>query len=739
MKFFKTPTLILVLSVICSSTAFYVSAFTVEQKSSNTDKTVVKGVIDLAPEAKHRRASRYIAYFMKNRHYKKQTLDNDQSGLVLDNYIKYLDGNKAYFLASDIKDFERYRYKLDDAIWSGLVQPAFHIYDVFQRRWEERNTFATKLLETKIDFSVDEDYFYDRDDSAWAKNNAELDAYWTSRIKNDALNLVLADKEIKEVKELLSKRYAAAMRRSAQVNSEDVFSYFMNAYANTVDPHTSYFSPRTAENFDIDMKLSLEGIGAVLQTDEVYTKVNMIVTGGPADKSKQLAIDDRIISVGQDNDPLVDVVGWRLDDVVDLIRGSAGTQVRLEIESANASVQGKTKTISIIREKVKLEEQAAKSEVIEVPSSFFAQENTKTIDTNIDTNKNASEIPKLLNVGVIDLPKFYIDFQAKNAGEKDYRSTTRDIKKLIEKMQQENDIQALIIDLRSNGGGSLGEAISLTGLFIDEGPVVQEKELQGKVQVLPDTDPGVAWDGPLAVLVNGSSASASEIFAGAIQDYDRGLIIGEQTFGKGTVQNVIDLNYFLRTEDNSAGALKLTIDKFYRITGESTQLKGVMPDIKYPDPIARNRFGESSYDSALQWDVIDAVAFENVNRVSQYVPLLTKMHSERVLKNQEYQYIVSDIQELNIKREESKVSLSIDKRKQERLDDKSKRLSRENIRRKGAGKLLIKEIDDDTELVEVDDVKLYETANILSDLISLKASKKNKSNLAQVNKNKNNS
>ncbi len=735
MKFFKTPSLILVASILCSSIVYDVKAYTVEEQAADTDKIVVKRTIDLAPEAKHRRASRYIAYFMKNRHYKKQTLDNEQSGLVLDNYIKYLDGNKAYFLASDIKDFERYRYKLDDAIWSGLVQPAFHIYDVFQQRWEERNTFATKFLETEIDFSTDENYFYDRDDTAWAKNENELNAYWSSRIKNDALNLVLADKTVDEVKELLKKRYVAAMRRSAQVNSEDVFSYFMNAYANTVDPHTSYFSPRTAENFDIDMKLSLEGIGAVLQTDEVYTKVNMIVTGGPADKSKQLAVDDRIISVGQDNDPLVDVVGWRLDDVVDLIRGSAGTQVRLEIESENASIKGKTKIVSIIREKVKLEEQAAKSEVIKVPSSFFNQE--KSVDLAV--NKNDSQEAKLLNVGVIDLPKFYIDYQAKSDGKKNYRSTTRDIKDLIAKMQEEDNIQALIIDLRSNGGGSLGEAISLTGLFIDEGPVVQEKELQGKVQVLPDTDPGVAWDGPLAVLVSGSSASASEIFAGAIQDYDRGLIIGEQTFGKGTVQNVIDLNYFLRTEDNSAGALKLTIDKFYRITGESTQLKGVMPDIKFPDPIARDRFGESSYDSALIWDVIEAVDFDNVKRVSQHVPLLTKMHQERVLKNQEYQYIVSDIQELNIKRKESKVSLSIDKRKQERLDDKTKRLTRENIRREAVGKKPILEIDEDTDLVEVEDVKLFETAKILSDLIAIKLREKSKSNLAQVNKNKNNS
>ncbi|MCF6193829.1 MAG: S41 family peptidase, partial [Kangiellaceae bacterium] len=488
--------------------------------------------LDLSPEPKHLRSSRYIAHFMKTSHYKKQNLDNEQSALVLDNFIKILDGNKAYFLASDIKDFQEYRYKLDDAIWTGLVQPAFHIYRIFRTRWLERNSFALSILKSDMDFSAQEKYEYDREDTTWAQTSEELDEFWRKRVKSDALNLLLADKDLEMTKELLEKRYKASLRRVSQINSEDVFSYFMNAYATTVDPHTSYFSPRTAENFDIDMSLSLEGIGAVLQTDDVYTKVTTIVSKGPADKSKELLVDDKILGVGQGNETIVDVVGWRLDDVVQLIRGDAGSQVRLEIEPANSSVQGKTKIITIIREKVKLEEQAAKSEVINI--------------------ENEGE---KLNVGVIELPKFYIDFDARNAGDKDYKSTTRDIEKLIKKMVTEDDIQALIIDLRHNGGGSLGEAIGLTGLFIDQGPVVQEKQLHGKEITLRDQDPGVAWDGPLAVLVSGSSASASEIFAGAIQDYDRGLIIGEQTFGKGTVQNVIDLNYVLRYEDRSAGAL----------------------------------------------------------------------------------------------------------------------------------------------------------------------------------------
>lgn len=694
-------------SVISFSVMLQASAGVDKEKSAVDANVVVKQdqVIDLAPLPKHFRSSRYIAYYMKTSHFKKQVLDDAQSAKVLDSFIKLLDANKAYFLASDIKGFEQYRFKLDDAIWTGLVQPAYHIYSVFQQRWHERNSFALSLLENEMDFSVNDDYHYDREEAAWAKTTAELDHYWTTRVKSDALNLILADKDWEKTSELLEKRYNAAMRRVSQINSEDVFSYFMNAYATTVDPHTSYFSPRTAENFDIDMKLSLEGIGAVLQTDDVYTKVTTIVSEGPADKSEQIKVDDRIIAVGQNNEPLVDVVGWRLDDVVDLIRGNAGSQVRLEIEAANSSVQGKTKIISIIREKVKLEEQGAKSEVIEL----------------IQGGKN-------LNVGVIELPKFYIDFDAKNSGDKNYKSTTRDVRDLIESMRQEKGIEGLIIDLRNNGGGSLGEAIGLTGLFIDKGPVVQEKQLQGKVQVLRDRDAGVVWDGPLAVLVSGSSASASEIFAGAIQDYDRGLIIGEQTFGKGTVQNIIDLNYALRYEDKSAGVLKLTIDKFYRITGESTQLKGVMPDINFPDPIAREHFGEASYDSALPWDTIRSVKFNKENRVSSYVKILSEIHNNRVLNDREFQYIVTDIGELNKRRLETSVSLNIDSRKKERLEDKDKKLTRENVRRKHAGKDTIGEIDEDTELVEIKDVKLNETANILSDLIRLKK----QSSIAQV-------
>jgi len=657
--------------------------------------------VDLLPAPQHLQSSRYIAKFVSDLHYARPRLDNARSEAILDKYIELLDPNKAYFLAADIDKFSRYRHTLDNAILTGWLRPAYDIYDRFQQRWRERLEYALSLLDEPMDFSQDEYFYYDRENLPWAVTRQELDSYWKKRVKNEALNLLIADKEWEEVQEILRKRYKAALRRANQVKSEDVFSYFMNAFTNTVDPHTAYFSPQTAENFDIDMKLSLEGIGAVLQSDDVYTKINRIVPKGPADKSGQLKVNDKVIAVGQgENGPLVDVVGWRLDDVVQLIRGDAGTVVRLKIEPANTTVQGKTKIVSIVREKVKLEEQAAKSKVLEV-----------------------NELDQKRTVGVIELPKFYVDFKAKYEGKKDYRSTTRDVRLLIEKMKRENNIDALIIDLRSNGGGALDEATALTGLFIDKGPVVQDRNRRGRIEVLGDDDPGTVWDGPLAVLVNGSSASASEIFAGAIQDYDRGIIVGEDTFGKGTVQRVLDLNSVLRNEENAFGALKLTINKFYRITGASTQIKGVKPDIPYPDPIPRDEFGEGSYDYALPWDEIPAVEYQPENRVRAWIPMLQTMHEKRIVKDQEFQYLIEDIERIKERRKLKRISLNFDTRKKELEHDRQIELARENARRAAVGKPPLKEIDEDTELTEPEDAKLMETARILADLIELKSSK----------------
>ncbi len=658
-------------------------------------------MMELSPSAVHHQASRYIAKIINDYHYAKPKLDNEESAHILDEYIKMLDANKSYFLAEDIRNFQQYRYNIDNSILTGWLKPSFHIYSVFQKRWAERNEFAMSLLKKEMDFKVKEDFYFDREDSPWAVSKEELDEYWRKRVKNDALNLVLADKKWEEATDVLAKRYRAAMRRVTQINSEDVFSYFMNAYATTVDPHTSYFSPRTAENFNIDMKLSLEGIGAVLQSDDVYTKIRQLVEKGPADKSGELSVDDKVIAVAQGNQPLVDVVGWRLDDVVDLIRGDAGSVVRLEIEPANSSVVGKTKVISIVREQVKLEEQAAKSEVIK-------------IDNDGKTQK----------VGVIDLPKFYVDFEARARGDENYRSTTRDIRDLINKMKKEEGIDALIIDLRSNGGGALDEATALTGLFIDQGPVVLDRNRRGHVEILKDTDPGTTWDGPLAVLVNASSASASEIFAGAIQDYGRGLIIGEQTFGKGTVQRVLDLNHQVRSADNAFGALKLTINKFYRITGESTQMKGVVPDISFPDPYSRKEFGEESYPSSLKWDVIEPVNFEKAGNLTGYIETLNNKHQQRIKTNPEFNYLISDIKELNKRREQNVLSLSMEDRLNERKVNKQKTLERENERRLVKGKTAILQIDEDVDLTEPEDSKLQESAHILLDLFALQSAEK---------------
>lgn len=664
----------------------------VEQKSAPTDPQM----LDLSPKSVHHQASRYISWFIHDYHYKKPKLNDQESLKILEEYIEMLDPNKSYFMASDIASFQKYRFKMDDSISYGMLTPSFNIYSTFQKRWEERNKFAMNLLDKKMDFKKKEDFEIDREESQWAVTIEQLDDYWRKRVKNDALNLVLAKKSWEEAKEILTKRYKTAMRRVSQINSEDVFSYFMNAYANTVDPHTSYFSPRTAENFDIDMKLSLEGIGAVLQSDDVYTKINRIVEAGPADRSGEVAVDDKIIAVGQGSKPLVDVVGWRLDDVVDLIRGDAGSTVRLQIEPANSAVAGKTKTVSIVREQVKLEEQAAKSEVIEVESGTKAK-----------------------RIGVIDLPKFYLDFKAYSEGNKDYRSTTRDVRRLIQEMKQDKGIDGLIIDLRSNGGGALSEATALTGLFIDSGPVVQDRNRRGKVKVLGDTEPGTAWDGPLAVLVNGSSASASEIFAGAIQDYDRGVVLGEQTFGKGTVQSILYLGEHIKSEGEVFGALKLTVNKFYRVTGKSTQNKGVMPDIHFPDPYSRDNFGEQSYETALKWDVIEPVNFEKAGNISQHVAKLTDLHQQRVKSDKEFQYLISDIAELNERRQRKTISLNIDDRKHQRKVDKQKQLDRENERRVALGKKALLEINEDTELTEPGDSKLNEAANIVVDLIKV--------------------
>ena len=510
---------------------------------------------------------------------------------------------------------------------------------------------------------------------------------------------MLAEKEWPEVQEILEKRYKGFLKRMDQIKSDDVFETFMNAFAHTLDPHSSYLSPRNSEEYRIQMSLSYFGIGASLQIEDDYVLVVNIIAGGPAAIDGKLQPKDRITAVGQGSDgELVDVIGWRLDDVVQLIRGPADTIVKLQVIPGGAMPGTPEKTIMLTRNQVKLEEQAAKSEVIKIQREG-----------------------RDWSIGVIDVPSFYRDYRALSNGDKDYTSTTKDVKRLIEELETEG-IDGLIIDLRNNGGGHLTEATALSGLFIDNGPVVQLRNANGRISRLDDPDPvpRVAYNGPLAVLVNRYSASASEIFAAAIQDYARGVIIGQQTFGKGTVQNLYSLDqYVRRPEDEGLGQLTLTIGKYYRVTGESTQHRGVSPDIELPSHINAELVGESVRESALPWDTIRTARFRAGSPLDQTITSLSSRHIERSKADPDFQYLVDGIEDVEEARARKTVSLNIEARRTEREDNQQRRLERENARRVALGLEALSTIEE-LEDAEVPDVHLNEAADIITDLAVLR-------------------
>ena len=668
------------------------------KNTNNDDLHAQNQVIDstkvIEPLSFHPQINKMITRLFLRYHYKKINLNDSLSSVIFDNYIKMLDYNKLYFLQSDINEFEKDRYKFDDYLILGKLMPAYRIFNTYKKRMNERIKYILKRLKKGFDFTKDEYYIYDREKEPWAKTEKELNEIWRRKLKNEALSLKLSGKKWDKIVETLTKRYENYHRAILQYKPEEVFELYMNAFADAIDPHSNYLRPTTSETFDIRMKLSLEGIGATLRTENDYTKVVSIVPGGPAYKADNIHADDKIIGVGQGKDgEIVDVIGWRIDDVVHLIRGPKGTIVRLAIIKGDKTIDSAPDTISILRDKVKLEEQAAKKEII-----------------------NIKENGKEYKIGVIDIPTFYVDFEARRKGDPDYKSTTRDVRKLIKELKEEN-VDGLIIDLRNDGGGSLDEAISLTGLFIKEGPVVQVRRSNGEVNVEKDPDPNIVYDGPLAVMVNRYSASASEIFSAAIQDYGRGIIVGEQTYGKGTVQNLIPLDRFVPSAGDKSGQLKLTIAKFYRINGGTTQSLGVVPDIALPSPVNPSEYGESAEPSALKWDKIKSAEYQKYGDFKNILPILKKKHLERIKNEKEFIYLQEDIEEYKRTKDKKKISLNEEKRKAERAKTEAKKKAREKEREK----YTTKEKIDGKEVVKKDlkikDPFLEETGHILADLI----------------------
>ena len=660
----------------------------------------------LQPDRDQMIASLNVVELLKRHHYSKPPLDDARSRKMYAGYLKMLDPARMYFTAADVKAFDRWENQFDDFLKSGNLKPGYAMYNRQLERQDQYLDFALGKLGkgiAAIDFTIDESFETDREKAEWAIDENALQDLWRKRLKDEVLRLKIANKEPEAIEKLLVKRYKNQQKRLLQTRSEDVFQAYINSFAQTYDPHTTYLSPDNAENFDINMSLSLEGIGAMLQGDNEHVKIVRLIPAGPAEKSKLVAPADKIIAVGQGKKELVDVIGWRLDEVVKLIRGPKGSQVRLEIiPASNAPNDMTSKVITLTREAVKLEEQAAKKSIL-----------------------NLDQDGRKVKLGVIEIPAFYLDFKAYRAGKPDYKSTTRDVKRLITELQEEN-VEGIVIDLRNNGGGSLQEATELTGLFIEQGPTVLVRNSDGRIDVLADEHKGIFYDGPLTVLVNRLSASASEIFAGAMQDYHRALIIGGQTFGKGTVQTIQPLNH---------GELKLTLAKFYRVSGESTQHQGVIPDISYPADMDINEIGESALPEAMPWDSIKPALKPGKDPFKPFIVELKERHDARTNNNPDFVFSRERLALNQRLMQDTKVSLNEVERRAQYAKTEQKQLAIENARRLSKGeeqlKTLIKDDEDDhivaaaeaaekaANLKPEEDAYLAETGRILLDWLSL--------------------
>jgi len=609
-------------------------------------------VDDLQPTVTQKKVESMVTEILGTYHFRKVPLNDSLSSKILDNYIKELDFNKMNFTSQDIESFDKFRFQLDDQLKNGELTAAFQIYNIYRKRAKERFTFVTSILSKPMDYKLDETYSPDREKANWVNSSTELDDIWRKAIKSTLLDWKISGKADSLAIKDLTERYKRTEKYFDKTKSEDVFQQFMNSFTESVDPHTTYFIPKTASTFNQEMSQSFEGIGATLRNEGDYVQIVDLIVGGPAFRSKQLNPKDRIVAVAQGDDkPFQDIVGWFTDDAVKLIKGPKNTVVRLKILSSDAPTGTVPKEVRLVREKIKLEEGTAKKEVL-----------------------NFSRDGKDYKYGLITIPLFYRDFEGAKSGEQGFKSTTADVKRYLTELKAEK-VDGVIVDLRNNGGGSLTEAVNLTGLFIPQGPVVQRKQSDGEISAEYDRDPSVTYDGPVSVLVNRFSASASEIFAGAIQDYKRGLIIGEQTYGKGTVQSLIDLERFLKGEPEGVGQLKITMEKFYRITGSSTQHKGVTPDVELPSTFSASEFGESSQPSALPWDMIASTKYTLSNNINEKEVAYLKGKSQGRLKTEtDLKKLLTEIENYKKAREKKSVSLQEEKRRKEIDEQKKKNL-----------------------------------------------------------------
>lgn len=660
---------------------------------SNFEKKVIPSD-QLAPTEYQSQISLVVLTILEKYHYRKLQINDSLSSVVFDRYIDDLDHNKMYFLQSDLDYMDKYRYELDEAFVTGNLEPAFDIFNLFSERFLDRNNYAIELIPQEFDYTLNEKINIDRQESAWASSEKEMNDFWRKYIKNEKLTRILNETDQEDIDENLTKAYKNRLDWMNKLNSNDVFQLYMNALSETFDPHTNYLLPISYDNFMIGMSQSLEGIGARLMTENEYTKVADIIAGGPAFKSKKLHTDDRIIAVAQGKEgEWVDIVGWRIDEVVQIIRGPKDSIVRLKILKGEEGINAEPTEITLVRDKIKIEEAAPTKEVM-------------------DIQRDGRDY----RIGVITVPSFYLDFEGARNGDKDYKSTTRDVKKLLAELNEE-DVDGLLIDLRNNGGGSLAEAIELTGLFIPEGPVVQIKNTTGKIEVQNDEDKNMYYKGPMGVLINRFSASASEIFSGAIQDYKRGVIIGDQSYGKGTVQNLLDLERFLPDEEEKPGEVKLTLAKFYRVTGSSTQHKGVTPDIHLPSRYSAEEYGESSMPSALPWDLISSTKFQPTDYVN--LDLLTKLEEKSAERKKNELYMIqftNDVNDWKKMQEKTEYSLNLKVRKKEKEEEEKIKADREKM---------FGTLSDDSEVEEVSpeeseikDPYLKEGLNVIADWLA---------------------